>query len=255
MPQLLHLDASARRASLSRRTGAAFADAWRAATPQHTYVHRDLAARPVPPIGEAWTTICDTLLREGIVEPARYREAVRTDAQREAWAVLEPLLTELLAADVVLIGTPMYNFGVPAQLKLWIDQVTFPRMDLRPRRFVIASARGGSYRPGTPRAPFDHQERYLVDFFRGHYGVEDTLVIGTELANSTVDPALAERLPQHEQSLAAALAEAAAAGRRMAREASEAPAGRSLAAALAKTAAAGRRTADEGSEAPDGQGR
>ncbi|MFE6503482.1 NAD(P)H-dependent oxidoreductase [Kitasatospora sp. NPDC057738] len=219
MPQLLHLDASARRSSFSRRIGAAFAEAWRAEAPQGTCTYRDLAAEPVPPIGEAWTTICDTLLREGIVEPDRYAEAVRTDAERAAWAVLEPLLAELLAADVVLIGSPMYNFGVPAQLKLWIDQVTFPKMNLRPRRFVVASAQGGSYRPGMPRAPFDHQTRYLVDFFHGHYAVEDTLVIGAELANATVDPALAERLPQHEASLAAALTEATEAGRRLAREA------------------------------------
>lgn len=66
--------------------------------------------------------------------------------------------------DVVLITTPMYDFSVPASLKAWIDQVTFPRMSLAGRRFVIASARGGACGPGTPREPYDHQERYLRDF-------------------------------------------------------------------------------------------
>jgi len=52
------------------------------------------------------------------------------DASARGWAVRGPLLAELLAADLVLIGTPMYNFGVPAALKAWIDQVTFPKMTL-----------------------------------------------------------------------------------------------------------------------------
>lgn len=219
MPHLLHLDASARRAAYSRRVSAAFTQAWREEAPAGTYTYRDLTADPVPPITEAWTTICDRLLLEGITEPDRYRRAVRTAAEREAWAILEPLLDELLAADVVLIGTPMYNYGVPAQLKVWIDQVTLPKMDLRPRRFVIASARGGSYAPGAPKAPFDHQERYLKDFFSGHYAIEDTLILSVELANATVDPGLAERLPQHQESLARALKDAAETGRKLAREA------------------------------------
>ncbi|MGC0423021.1 FMN-dependent NADH-azoreductase [Embleya sp. AB8] len=213
MPHLLHLDSSARADSFSRTLGAAFADAWRAARPDAGYTHRDLTADPIPPIGQAWTEICDTMLREGITEIADYPQAVRTPEQRAAWATVEPLLAELVAADVVLIGAPMYNFGVPAQLKTWIDQVTFPRMSLAPRRFVVASARGGSYLPGTPRAPFDHQTRYLVDFFAGHYTIADTIVLGTELTNSLVDPKLAERRGQHLSSHAEALAGAAEFGR------------------------------------------
>lgn len=206
MSQLLHLDSSARSASFSRRLGAVFADAWRAAGGGYTY--RDLAVDAPPPIGEDWTRICDTLLREGITDIDRYAEAVRTDGERAAWAVVEPLLAELVAADVVLIGSPMYNFGVPAALKAWIDQVTFPKMVLAPRRFVVVSARGGAYGPGTPREPFDHQERYLRDFFAGHYAVdpvEDVHVVNAELVNSLVDPGLAGRRAQHEESHAAAL--------------------------------------------------
>jgi FMN-dependent NADH-azoreductase len=151
---------------------------------------------------------------------------VRTPAEREAWAVLEPLLAELLAADVILISTPMYNFGVPAALKAWIDQVTFPKMDLAPRRFVVAYARGGSYLPGAPREPYDHHVRYLRDFFAGHYAIpaSDIHVIGAELTNSLVDPGLAERRPQHEASLAEALAEAAALGAATASAPTEEPA-------------------------------
>jgi FMN-dependent NADH-azoreductase len=205
---LLHLDASARRTSFSRELGDTVAGAWREAHPGGTYLHRDLALDPVPFIDQAWTELCDHVLERGITDPHRYREAVRTPSHSEAWAVIEPLLSELLAADVVLIATPMYNFSIPASLKAWIDQVTFPKMNLAPRRFVVAQARGGAYGPGTPRHPHDHQERYLRDFFLGHYAVEDVTFLGTELVNSRVDPALADRRAQHDESRSAALAAA-----------------------------------------------
>ncbi|SDM45721.1 FMN-dependent NADH-azoreductase [Allokutzneria albata] len=205
MSTLLHLDASARSGSISRRLSRAYADTWRAANPAGQYRYRDLAADPVPHITEAWTQLCDHVLANGITDIGRYREAVRTPEQREAWQVLEPLLDELVAADVVLIGTPMYNFSIPSALKAWIDQVTFPKMSLRGRTFVVTSARGGAYGPGTPREPFDHQERYLRDFFLGHFDIEDVRFINAELVNATIDPALAHRLDQHTASLDAAL--------------------------------------------------
>jgi len=185
---LLHLDSSARRQSFSRELSARYADAW---TGTRTY--RDLAADPVPVIGEAWTEICDALLTAGITDPAHYADVVETPEQRKAWAIVEPLLTELLEADVVLIGAPMYNFSIPAALKTWIDQVTFPRMSLRGKAFVIAGARGGTYAPGTPRAPFDYHERYLRDFIAGHYDVDDVRFVHAELTNALVDPHLAAR--------------------------------------------------------------
>ncbi|WP_067483331.1 FMN-dependent NADH-azoreductase [Actinomadura hibisca] len=205
MPVLLHLDASARRRSVSREVGDAFAAGWREANPDGRYVHRDLAAEPVPFIGEAWTEICDNLLADGITALDRLHEGARTPEQKEAWAIIEPLLAELVAADVVLIATPMYNFGIPASLKAWIDQVTFPKMSLKGRRFVVASARGGAYGPGTPREPFDHQERYLRDFFAGHFAIEDAVFVNAELVNSRVDPNLAHLRDAHEASHADAL--------------------------------------------------
>jgi len=159
----------------------------------------------VPPIDEAWTELCDYILEHQITEIGRYGEAVRTAAQRRAWAITEPLLAELAAADVVLIGAPMYNFSLPSALKAWIDQVTFPRMSLAGRTFVVTGARGGAYRPGTPRERYDHHERYLRDFLEGHFDVTDLHFIHVELVNSRLDPALAERRDQHEASYARAL--------------------------------------------------
>ncbi|GAA2787732.1 FMN-dependent NADH-azoreductase [Saccharopolyspora taberi] len=209
MSSLLHLDASARRTSLSRRLSRTYAEAWRASHPTGQYVHRDLAAEPVPHIGEAWTELCDYLLAHQITEIDRYPEAVRTAPQRQAWEIVEPLLTEVVAADVVLIGTPMYNYSIPSALKAWIDQITFPRMSLAGRSFVVTSARGGAYGPGTPREPYDHQERYLRDFFKGHFDVDDVRFINVELANSTVDPALEHLRQKHTASLEAATREVA----------------------------------------------
>ncbi|MGW9597714.1 FMN-dependent NADH-azoreductase [Streptomyces chartreusis] len=203
---LLHLDSSARSDSVTRRLGAMFVETWQSAGGGNV-TYRDLAAETPPAIREGWTRICDTLLREGITDIDRYPEAVRTDQEHEAWAVVKPLLAEVVAADVVLIGAPMYNFGVPASLKAWIDQVTFPKMVLSPRKFVVISARGGAYGTGTPREPFDHQVRYLLDFFRGHYAVEHTEVISAEMVNALVDPTLSHLSAlHHESSTAAALA-------------------------------------------------
>ncbi|MFI7675267.1 FMN-dependent NADH-azoreductase [Actinophytocola sp. NPDC049390] len=203
---LLHLDASARTRSFSRRLSARFAEQWRAAHHDGRYLYRDLAKDPVPHITEPWTEICDAVLGQGITDIDRYKEAVMTPSQHEAWAVVAPLLDELVAADTVLIGTPMYNFSVPSALKAWLDQVTFPRMSLRGRRFVVAGARGGTYLPGTPRAPYDHEERYLRDFFAGHFDVTDVVFVHAELTNALVDPRLADRMDAQEVSLAAALA-------------------------------------------------
>ncbi|RVX46858.1 FMN-dependent NADH-azoreductase [Nonomuraea polychroma] len=207
---LLHLDASARRAaSFSRRLSSVYAETWRAAHPQAGYVYRDLAAQPVPHIGEAWTEVCDYILEHEITDISRYGEAARTSAQRQAWAVVEPLLAEVVAAEVILIGTPMYNYSIPSALKAWLDQITFPKMSLEGRSFVVTGARGGAYGPGTPREPYDHQERYLRDFFKGHFRVEDVTFIHAELVNARLDPALAHLRDRHEESLAAALKEAA----------------------------------------------
>ncbi|GAA3530910.1 NAD(P)H-dependent oxidoreductase [Nonomuraea rosea] len=207
---LLHLDASARRAgSFSRTLSARYAETWRAAHPGGRYVYRDLAAQPVPHIGEAWTELCDYVLEHEITDIARYREAVRTPAQQRAWAVLAPLLDEVVAAEVILIGTPMYNYSIPSALKAWLDQITFPRMSLAGRSFVVTGARGGAYGPGTPREPYDHEERYLRDFFKGHFRVEDVTFVHAELVNARLDPALAHLRDRHEESLAAALKEVA----------------------------------------------
>ncbi|MFF2086751.1 FMN-dependent NADH-azoreductase [Nocardia sp. NPDC058176] len=207
MTHLLHLDASARPNSLSRALGAEFATAWRAAEPDGAYTYRDLAAEPTPFIDAGWTELCDAVLAAGHTDLDELADLAVTPAQRAALTIVEPLLAQVLAADVILIGTPMYNYSIPAALKAWLDQITFPRMSLGHRRFVVVTARGGAYSPGAPKAAFDYQERYLRDFFAGHFAVTDTVFVNAELANAVHDPALAHLREAHESSLATARAE------------------------------------------------
>lgn len=207
MTHLLHLDASARTNSLSRKLGAEFVQAWREAEPDGTYTYRDLAAEPTPFIDEGWTELCDAVLAAGVTDLGRLAELAVTPAAKAAWRVVEPLLAQVLAADVILIGTPMYNYSIPASLKAWLDQVTFPRMSLGERRFVVVTARGGAYSPGAPKAAFDYQERFLRDFFAGHFAVTDTVFVNAELANAVQDPNLAHLRDAHQASLAAAQTE------------------------------------------------
>ena len=93
----------------------------------------------------------------------------------------ELALEEFLAADIVVIGAPMYNFSVPSQLKAWIDRLAVAGKTFRygengpvglagDKRIVIASSRGGFFGADTPLAAFDHQENYLRTLF-GFLGV------------------------------------------------------------------------------------
>ena len=118
------------------------------------------------------------------------------------------VLDEFLAADIVVIGAPMYNFGIPSQLKAWIDRIaiagkTFRYTETGPeglaggKRVIIALARGGFYSKGTPTAEFEFVERYLKAAFN-FLGIEPEFVLAEGLAIS----------PEHrEQSLQQALGE------------------------------------------------
>lgn len=120
----------------------------------------------------------------------------------------KPLIEELLAADVLLIASPMYNFSLPSTLKAWIDQISFPWLPLAGRTAVVVTARGGSYAPGEPREAYDHQEPYLRAYFET-LGLTDLHFIHTELTNAPHVPLLAEFTDAHKASRAAALKAAA----------------------------------------------
>ena len=104
------------------------------------------------------------------------------------------VLDEFLAADVVVIGAPMYNFTVPSQLKAWIDRIavagkTFhytangPEGLVKDKRVIVALARGNFYGEGAPAAPLEHLETYLKGMFN-FIGVEPEFVLAEGLGVS-----------------------------------------------------------------------
>lgn len=113
MTTILSLTASVRDEgdSLSRTLSRIFLDAWLQRQPEADVVHRDLAAAPPPHMSKAWGEANST--------PADRRD----DVQRQALAYSDAAIAEVEAADLIVIATPMYNYGMPATLKAWFDQV------------------------------------------------------------------------------------------------------------------------------------
>lgn len=185
MRHLLHLDSSLRtEGSRSRKLSAYYADAWRAAHPGGTVTYRDLAADPVPHLNiEAFT--------------ANFLAASdRTPEQAAARAYTETLTAELLAADAIVIGVPLYNFTVPTTLTAWIDRIVVPGLTigeggglLGGRSVTLTTARGGGYGPGTPREGWDHREPWLRHAL-SQVGLTDLTFIDTELTLARESPAL-----------------------------------------------------------------
>lgn len=201
MTSLLHIDSSPRFTSVSREISAEFARTWRKNNPESAYVYRDLAAEPVPHIDDAQIAVMHRLESEGVRDLAAARNAARPGAEADSWAVAWPLVEELLAADTIVLGVPMYNFSVPSTFKAWFDRVLIapliadPQTGVGPltgKKVVVASARGGAYGPNTPRHDSDHQERYLRAAL-GMIGLaEDITFLHAEMTKSAHVPRLAQ---------------------------------------------------------------
>jgi FMN-dependent NADH-azoreductase len=197
--KLLHVDSSILGDhSVSRKISAAAVAALREATPGLKVTYRDLDAWPAPHQSGA------LLAARGLAPEQRSADQARDVATADA------VLDEFLDADIVVLGVPMYNFGIPSQLKSWIDHLavagkTFRYSDAgveglaRGKRVIVASSRGGFYGPDSPAAGLQHQESYLRGFF-GFIGITDVEVVGAEGVNIS---------PDHKQSaLEAAVAQA-----------------------------------------------
>ncbi|MFI6641243.1 FMN-dependent NADH-azoreductase [Streptomyces sp. NPDC050504] len=213
MPTLLHLDSSARNNSISRQLSAEFAGAWFAGNPDGSYIHRDLAANPVPHIDGAQVEIMTRLESEGVRDLVTARDAALTPEEKASWDISWPLIEEVLAADVIVIGLPMYNFSVPSAFKAWFDRVAIPplvvdfesgRGELSGKRVVVVSARGGAYGPDAPRRASDFQEPYLKAAFEMVGLADDLTFLHAELTKS----AHVERLSQFRELAAVSLKQA-----------------------------------------------
>lgn len=192
--KLLHVDASILGAgSVSRQVSAAIVESLAKASPGLEVIYRDLAAEPLPHLTPA------------NLPGAHPLSALAPDNSAERRAS-EAILDEFLAADIVVIGAPMYNFGVPSQLKAWIDRLlvpgkTFAYGETGPvglagdKRVILAISRGGQYGPESPTAAFEHAEAWLRTTF-GFIGVAPEVVIaegvqrGPEVRAAAIDSAL-----------------------------------------------------------------
>lgn len=182
MSHVLIVESSARQQdSISRQLTQDFTAQWRAAHPADQITVRDVAANPVPHL--------DADLLGGWMNPEDQRSA----AQHQALARSNVLTDELLAADVLVLAAPMYNFTIPSTLKAWLDHVlragitfkytpTGPQGLLNGKRAIVLTARGGIH----AGAGSDHQEPYLRQVL-GFIGIHDVTFIHAEGLNMSGD--------------------------------------------------------------------
>jgi FMN-dependent NADH-azoreductase len=176
MNNLLVINSSAaREGSVSRELVEFAVDRLLENAPQARVVRRDLGANPVPHL--------DVATLNGV------RGTPMTDLERDARARSDQLIAEMRAADTIVIGAPMYNFGVTTALRAWFDHVlrageTFsysaegPRGLLSGKRVIVIESRGGLYSEG-PAAAVDFQEPYLRHLL-GFIGIQDVSFVHAE---------------------------------------------------------------------------
>lgn len=209
--KLFRLDASIRTdGSVSREVADTVENAWRAVHQDGDVIRRDLGQHPL--LLSAWPA----------AHAARnLAPADQTPEQAEATALAATLADELLAADAYLFAVPLYNFGVPAHVKNWIDLVAadprFPSgtKTLEGRAAVLVMVRGGGYGPGSPREGWDHATAYLRRILADVWGL-DVHVAEAELTLAGVNPAMASLVDLAAESRRRAHITAAAHGDRIA---------------------------------------
>jgi FMN-dependent NADH-azoreductase len=180
--------------SVSRKLTAEFAAQLRRRYPGANIVHRDVGREPIPHLTAATVSAI--------------RGAPETAEGHATRALSDQLIAELQAAELIVIGAPMYNFGIPSTLKAWFDHVlrggvTFrytaegPEGLVTGKRAIVVEARAGLYSEG-PAAVMDHQEPHLRTLL-GFMGISDVryvraekLAFGPEAASAAIAEALAQ---------------------------------------------------------------
>jgi FMN-dependent NADH-azoreductase len=191
---LLHIDSSVLGPhSVSRQVSAAIAGRLAKAQPGLAVTYRDLTADPLSHLSGSHLAAA----QGGAADVALQADLAAGQAA----------LDEFLAADIVVIGAPMYNFTIPTQLKAWIDRILVAGKTFKygangaeglagGKRVIIALSRGGFYGAETPYAAGEHLETYLrwVFGFIGVTNVEfiaaDGIAIGPEMREKAVNGAL-----------------------------------------------------------------
>ncbi|XXX78459.1 NAD(P)H-dependent oxidoreductase [Sorangium sp. So ce134] len=193
MSTILHIDSSARpggsdtsrHGSHTRRLTARFVARWSAARPDDEILYRDVGQRPPSPVTGRWIQAAFT--KPHLREPWMWQALSESDA----------LVDELLAADVIVAGVPMYNFNVPAQFKAYIDNIVrvgrtfgfdrarpgepyWPLLEGQGKKLVILTSRGDhGYGKGGRIEAMNHVEPSIRTAF-GYIGITDVASVAIE---------------------------------------------------------------------------
>lgn len=211
MSTLLHVDSSVRAAknpnpehdSISKNIALRFVNSWRQHRPKDEYIYRDVGMNPPDFITQDWIGAVFT------------PEGKRTPAQQERLAQSDQLIAEVSAADVILISSPMYNYGMPAQLKAWFDQIVrinktfdfdlargdFPLQPILSGKTLIIVTSSGEF--GFEKGAIREESGHLVPHLRTlskYLGVETIYEISAEYQEFADE--------RHRQSVANAKAQA-----------------------------------------------
>lgn len=161
MSTLLHVSVSPRGArSRSQQVGLAYLNSWQSAHPEGQVITRDLAKEPPSFVDSAW------------FEGAFTAPAGHSPAARRAMTESDHNIDQVMAADEIVISTPMFNLNLPAALKAWIDQIVRAGRTFKvgengyegltsDRKVTIIVATGGDFRPGSPGEGYNFLEPYL----------------------------------------------------------------------------------------------
>jgi FMN-dependent NADH-azoreductase len=193
MTTLLHIDSSARpgrsgidaRGSHTRRLTARLVQRWRELEPTANVIYRDVGLNPPPPVSGDW------------IRAAFTPEHARDASMREVLVTSDELVAEVMAADVIVAGVPMYNFGPPAQFKAYIDNIVrvgktfgfdrrrtgdpyWPLLAEQDKRLVILSSRGDyGYESGGRIADRNHVEAQVRTAF-AYIGITQSWSVAAE---------------------------------------------------------------------------
>ena len=215
MTVLLRIDASARLdRSITRQMADRFIDGWRTSEPDAQVIARDVGRQPPSIVSEA-------SIRAGFTPPEKH-----TPEMKAALAESMTLIDEVRRADVLVLGAPLYNYGLPASLKAWIDQIIRPgetfsfdlqrgdfpiQSTLSGKSLVVLSSRGEfGFEPGGIRDGWNHLNPHLRTVATRLLGIEATDIHEIASEYQEFDD------ERHQRSREQALHEAAQLGSRLA---------------------------------------
>jgi FMN-dependent NADH-azoreductase len=184
MAHLLHIDSSPRgERSHSRRITREFVEQWKQAHPNDIVTYRDIGRNPIPHVDEPW-------IAAAFSPPEQH-----TPELQEAIRLSDRLVDEFLAADIYIIGVPMYNFSVPSVFKAYIDQIVrvgrtvafesnnaanvFKPLVLGKKMFIIEARGDSGFQPGGQYEKMNYHDPYLVTVF-GFLGITDITFVHVE---------------------------------------------------------------------------